>query len=805
MGSKFKSTNKSTNKSTKKMKKAITKILCFTIVLMGFSTSVLGQDLPKFINITEDLREVKTESGDVTGFYNESKLRQIYLEFEELDFWQQLEDNYDTDVYVKATLKYKDEVLTDVGVQFKGNTSYKRLSDGAEKMSFSIKTDLYVEDQDLDGYSNINLNNAYEDNSLMREVVYANLCRNHIPAPQANFIELYINNEYWGPYTNVQQVNKDLLEDWFMSNDGARFRADASTVTTGTGGGRPGGGGAQWGDGTAALNYLGTDVSEYQKYYTLKSSDIDNSWEKLIAVCDVLNNTSIDELEETIKEYLDLDRTLWFLAHEIMYSDDDSYIYKGKMDYYVYYEPETGRLTPLEFDGNSAMNIENVSWDIFKNEDNANYPLLNRLLSIPSIRQRYLAHVRTILDEEMNLEEVFSLIDNYVALISESVNADPKKLITHEEFLSGVAELKTYFTNRKSFIEINSEVNVTDLKLSEATFGVNGVFNSLPTSEDKMEISVNSGTQNVSNVYLYYAVGFVGNFTKIEMKDDGNHNDGSSEDGVFGASIPSQAEGSYIRYYMEVVKNDVSNTVSYLPVGTEHSSFVYRVKFDTTSTSSLVINEILAANDEIIADESGEFDDYIEIYNTSNIGISLEGYYLTDDIEDLNKYALPSETISANGYFLIWADSDEEQGANHANFKLNADGEELYLVNPSGEIVNAISFTNQEDDISYGRFPNGTGNFQNMNPTPLATNSVVANVEFIAKDKFRMYPNPANDFITIKLPNAGQYIVEIYSVTGKKVMRKELTDFTTQIITNSLSPGTYFVRVNNQVDTLIIN
>ena len=652
----------------------------------------------------------------------------------------------------------------------------------------------------------------------MREVVYANLCRNHIPAPQANFIELYINDEYWGPYTNVQQVNKDLLEDWFMSNDGARFRADASTTTTGTGGtggtgtgrpggGRPGGGGgggSQWGDGTAALNYLGNDIAEYQKHYTLKSSDIENSWEKLVAVCDVLNNTPIDQLEETIKDYLDIDRTLWFLAHEIMYSDDDSYIYKGKMDYYVYYEPETGRLTPLEFDGNSAMNIKNVNWDLFMNEDNVNFPLLNRLLSIPSIRQRYLAHVRTILEEEMNLEEVFSLIDTYVALIDESVKLDPKKLISYEEFLSGVTELKKYFTDRKSFLESNSEVNVTDIQLSQATFGVNGVKNSLPFSNEKMEITVNVGTQNIAAVNLYYAVGFVGNFTKIEMKDDGTQSDGSSGDGIYGASIPNQGEGNYVRYYMEVVKNDTSKTANYLPVGTEHSSFVYRVKFNTTSTPSLVINEILAANDEIIPDETGEFDDYIEIYNASNVSISLDGYYITDDINDLSKFALPSETISANGYFLIWADNDEEQGDNHANFKLNADGEELYLVNPDGEIVDALSFTNQTDDVSYARSPNGTGDFANIIPTPLANNSATASVVSLVKDKFNMFPNPANELVTIKLSEVDAYIVEIYNVIGKKVFSKEFIDSSTQIETNTLSAGTYFVRVNNQVSKLFI-
>ena len=113
-------------------------------------------------------------------------------------------------------------------------------------------------------------------------------------------------------------------------------------------------------------------------------------------------------------------------------------------------------------------------------------------------------------------------------------------------------------------------------------------------------------------------------------------------------------------------------------------------------------------------------------------------------------------------------------------------------------------FTNQEDDISYGRFPNGTGDFETMTPTPSATNSQVANVEVIAKEKFTMYPNPANGFVTIKVPESGKYMVEIYSVTGKKVLSKEISDFTTQIFTNTISPGAYFVRIKNQVDKLII-
>ncbi|MBK8921928.1 MAG: hypothetical protein IPM81_10500 [Saprospirales bacterium] len=72
------------------------------------------------------------------------------------------------------------------------------------------------------------------------------------------------------------------------------------------------------------------------------------------------------------------------------------------MDYYVYYEVETGRMTPLEYDGNSVMKANAANWLPFYNESKVNYPLLNRLLAVPIWRQRYLAHLRTIIQDEMN-------------------------------------------------------------------------------------------------------------------------------------------------------------------------------------------------------------------------------------------------------------------------------------------------------------------------------------------------------------------------------------------------------------------
>ena len=96
----------------------------------------------------------------------------------------------------------------------------------------------------------------------------------------------------------------------------------------GGGGGGPGGGGPNWGDGTAALNYLSSDTTEYQEYYHLKSSSIDEPWDVLVNVCDVLENTPIENLYAELNQVMDVDRALWFLAAENVFADDDGYIYK---------------------------------------------------------------------------------------------------------------------------------------------------------------------------------------------------------------------------------------------------------------------------------------------------------------------------------------------------------------------------------------------------------------------------------------------------------------------------------------------
>ncbi|MCC6541887.1 MAG: CotH kinase family protein, partial [Flavobacteriales bacterium] len=360
-------------------------------LLIGGGTQ--AQSLPAEMYLDPANHMLHTGGLPSTGLYAKQTIRTLDLQFAQSSYWNVLTQNYNSQTDIPATLTVDGVVYDSVGVRFKGQTSYSMLPSGSQKRSFNITMDHAIADQDLMGYETLNLNNAFQDASFLREVVYLDLIRDHIPAAKANFVHLNINGASWGLYPNVQQLNSDFLREWYFSNDGSLWRADRPTTVPGG----PGG----WGDGTAALNDLGADTTAYQPYYTLKRSERTDPWEDLVRVCQKLNQTPLAALEDSLERYLDVDRTLWFLASEIAFGDDDGYVYKGKMDYYLYFDAETERMTPLEYDGNSVMKNSAANWGPFYHADNANYPLLNRMLAVPTMRQRYLAHLRTIIQEKM--------------------------------------------------------------------------------------------------------------------------------------------------------------------------------------------------------------------------------------------------------------------------------------------------------------------------------------------------------------------------------------------------------------------
>jgi len=143
-----------------------------------------------------------------------------------------------------------------------------------------------------------------------------------------------------------------------------------------------------------------------------------------------------------------------------------------------------------------------------------------------------------------------------------------------------------------------------------------------------------------------------------------------------------------------------------------------------------VINEFLASNDTTYADEHGDFDDWIEIYNAGNVQGDIGGLYFTDDLTELMTSMIPttypdSTTIYPGEYLIVWADKEPEQGILHLDdVKLSGDGEDIGLTAADGTtIIDSYTFGAQTTDVSEGRMPDAGTTWQFFTvPTPGATN-----------------------------------------------------------------------------------
>lgn len=696
-------------------------------------------------------------------FYDETVLPVLQLTFSQPDWWSQLEANAQTDRNIPATLTVDGRIYEGVGVRFRGMTSYMTTRD-SQKKSFNIEIDDTVEDQRLMGYKTLNLINCNADPTFMREVLYSNVCRRQVPSAKANFVRLEINGENWGIYANVQQINAELIRDWFASNDGTRWRAEGGfgggaspgdgappggggavrPVPTprpvgltggdvvvaefpGGGGFTPGGGG--FGNGSAALTWQGADPAAYEAVYELKNTKQDDPWASLIHTCDVLNNTTLDELPDVLDTVLNMDRALWLCAFEIVFQDEDGYIFKRGSDYYLYYEPETGRIHLIQHDGNECMGMDrNQEWSVFYRADDPLVPLMYRLMAVGQYRQRYLAHVRTILTSFLTEETLFPKIDAYRALIEAEVRLDSKKLYTYQAFESGMEELKDFVRNRRVSLLANREV-------SQPAPEIVTVDHELVSDEAGETLTVTAtigGSVGVSDVRLFVADGAFATFASVPMFDDGLHGDGDASDGVFGIMLSGYPSGTLLRYYVQATADNAVGTLAFDPEGAETHVYMHLVSYAQAAYSAVVLNELMARNQSALANPQGEYDDWIELANVSDHIVDLSGMYLSDNPDNPLKWRLPDGVqIEPGAYLLVWADEDggDEPGL-HANFRLSAHGETIWLFDTDERnhtLLDSVTFPSLEADQSYGRHPDGEGPMLVLSaPSPLAANAAPA-------------------------------------------------------------------------------
>ena len=682
------------------------------------------------------------------------------------------------------------DTVENIGFRLRGNTSRE-----ADKKSFKISFNTF-ESQKYRGLQKMNLNGEHNDPSTTRARLGWDILRwMDVPGARANHVELYVNGDYFGVYANIEHIDDNFIDTYFGNEEGNLYKNIYP----------------------CDMAYKGSNPDLYKeeifgrRAYQLRTNTERDDYADFAELVDIVNNTPIEDLECELERVLNVENYLKCIAFDVLIGNWDGPHY-NKNNFYLYHNAATGKFEYIPYDLDNSLGIDWLSRDWgtrdmydWAQHGNTGRPFYTRTLEVPAFRERYSVYMQQFLDEFFNEETLFPYVDAIRDQIAPFIENDPFYPQDYGFSMSDFedsfdAELDYFQTDYsiKDYITTRKESCDEQLILVNTAPIISEVKSNYPLSGESLIISAKIRDENPSfSVQLCYVNPANTTPICVDMQDNGQNGDTEANDGVFTLNLSAFVNVENFQYYIESIDNE--GLIGTIPTCGQ------RVVAFPFAESPLVINELMASNLSTVSDETGAYEDWIEIYNRSLEAVDLGDYFLTDNFNIPGKWQLPKMTLAANDYLLVWADNDPEDGIdNHATFKLSGGGEEVGLfqkVNDAFTAIDLVRFGELEDDESYARVPNGTGEFASHPSTPGWNNDNMTDTTDIPlSDVWTIFPNPnPGDFsIQFDIENAERFEVEIYNVQGLKVHSNKLENGNSDV--NIIVPaGVYFVKMKNDI------
>jgi len=677
----------------------------------------------------------------------------ILIPQESLDFILAPE-NRESDELFDATFIFANgsvkDTLENVGFRLRGNTSR-----GANKKSFKINLNAFVSGRKYYGVQKINLNGQHNDPTSARAKICADLAdRLEIPSMRTNHVQLYINNGYYGLYTNTEHIDQNYIKKRFGNKNGNLYKCLFP----------------------ADLNYKGDNPESYKEIifgrrnYELKNNQSADDYSDFANFARVLNLTSDANLSCELEKVFNVDQYLKTIIFDILTGNWDGPIY-NKNNFYLYKNQASGQFEYIPFDLDNTLGIDwlNKDWgtrNIYEwSQTGETRPIYNRLMENQEYRDRFSYYMQETLLNIYNEAELYPYLDDIRSKLKIYIENDTFYTLDYgfdiSDFENGFEYALGYFQTDygiKSFIQTRLIEAFIQLEINEINPIITNLKYNFPNENEDLKVQVRvTDDQGIDKVFLTMSDTGI----SVAMKDDGEHSDGMPNDGIYGIILPSFLQVD--KYEFSIEAKDINGQESTFP---RCSNVTVNVE---EADLKLVINEFMASNNTIIEDESNEYDDWIELYNYGTEPIYLGDKYLSDNPENKDKWAMPNHTIQGGEYLLFWADDDRNQGTFHTNFKLTKSGEHIGIYDNDETVIDQIDYNAQVSDISFGRIPNGTGSFVSLSPTPNAPNIGTSSVNKTSiNNLITISPNPTTDGIRISSEEKILKVV-LFDAIGRKV------------------------------------
>jgi hypothetical protein len=312
--------------------------------------------------------------------------------------------------YFPATVTVDGHRVENVGLRKKGWLG----SLSATRPSFKMKTDEYVDGQDLAGLDDLILNNSLQDPSYVRQCLgYAIFAAAGIPSPRCGFARVHVNGEDLGLYVLLEAVDKDFLETRFADPTGNMYEAVMSDFREG---------------------WLGTFEPETNEDTADKGD--------LAAVVAALAQPD-DTVLAALGEVVDVDQFITYWAVESLIRHGDGYA-RNANNYHVYRDPQTGLFVFLPHGIDFIMDVEESTQGP-STVTYARAALAKRLLDLPETRARFVERLTQLLESVWDPEALNAELDRLYPLLVE--HAENTNLDEHFD------RLRAFIDGRRGQIE----------------------------------------------------------------------------------------------------------------------------------------------------------------------------------------------------------------------------------------------------------------------------------------------------------------------------------------------------------------
>lgn len=370
----------------------------------------------------------KTDNEIATKVFPKDKVVDVKITLDPDDF-QSMKDNASAEEIKTASIDYNGMHYDNVGVRTKGNLSLRSVvsMDDSDRYSLKLSFDEYLSSQTLLGISKINLNNGYSDAAYMREFLTYELAdQMGLPTPGFSFVNVYVNDELYGFFLAVQQVDEQYLESNFGNSYGALYKGEM----TGTG---------------SDLQWIDDKISSYTGLAQKSEKSNDDI---LIDMLDELNNGT------DYAKYLDVEESLKYIALQVLTNNTDSYIGGNKQNYYLY--EDDGVFSVLPWDYNMAfggLGSSNLLIDEPTQGTLAERPLVAKLLAVDEYKEMYHTIIQNATEGYLSSATFKQRVEEVSAMISPYVKEDPSSFYTYEEYQAAVPKLITINDTQVSNID----------------------------------------------------------------------------------------------------------------------------------------------------------------------------------------------------------------------------------------------------------------------------------------------------------------------------------------------------------------